>query len=212
MAGDLTSTTRWTGVSRPRLLPDLHLTPAATHLTIRSADGCSESRALAVIRSAPRGMLTYAWDGVPRHGDHDLPRRSDIPARYGMKPLTWIAAIEAMAHAEPGDGVTRGWRQEALMRATSVIDTIAVDMRVMTAEQRTRMPLGGSAHAGARGISRGEGRVDDGPWQAASLRTPLAELTWSSWRDDWPFQRGAHTLTVRGDEGHGPRSSPPGPR
>jgi hypothetical protein len=46
-------------------------------------------------------------------------------------------------------------------------------------------------------------RVDDGPWQEASLRTPLSELTWIIWRYDWPFQSGEHTFTVRCNEGNG---------
>ena len=120
-----------------------------------------------------------------------------------MKQPKWIESIEAMDHSEPGYWVTRGWSQEALMRATSVIDTIAVDMMVITADQRTLIPIGGIAHAGARGISRVEVRVDDGPWQEASLRTPLSELTWIIWRYDWPFQSGEHTFTVRSYEGNG---------
>jgi DMSO/TMAO reductase YedYZ molybdopterin-dependent catalytic subunit len=202
-AGDLTSTTRWTGVSLQRLLPDLHLKPAAPHLKLRSAAGFSELLALAVIRAAPRVMLTYAWDGGPLPGDHGFPRRLYIPDRYGMKQPQWIDAIAAMEHAAPGYWVTRGWSPEALMRATAGLDPIAVDMMGITADQRTRIPLGGIAHAGARGISRVEGRVEDGPWQEASLRTPLSELTWLIWRYDWPFQRGEHTVTVRGYEGTG---------
>jgi DMSO/TMAO reductase YedYZ molybdopterin-dependent catalytic subunit len=203
IAGDLTSTTRWTGVSLQRLLPDLHLKPAATHLKIRSADGFYEILALEVIRSEPRVMLTYEWDGVPLHVDHGFPLRIYIPDRYGMKQPKWIESIEAMDHSEPGYWVTRGWSREALMRATSVIDAIAVDMMVITADQRTLIPIGGIAHAGARGISRVEVRVDDGPWQEASLRTPLSELTWIIWRYDWPFQSGEHTFTVRCYEGNG---------
>jgi hypothetical protein len=57
-------------------------------------------------------------------------------------------------------------------------------MMVITADQRTLIPLGGIAHARARGIARVEVRVDDGPWPEASLRTPLSELTWRIWRYD----------------------------
>jgi hypothetical protein len=78
-----------------------------------------------------------------------------------------------------------------------VIDTIAVDMTIISADQRKLVPIGGIAHAGARGISKVEVRVDDGPWQEAALRTPLSQLTWVIWRYDWPFQPGKHTFTVR---------------
>ena len=94
-------------------------------------------------------MLTYEWDGVPLHVDHGFPLRIYIPDRYGMKQPKWIESIEAMDHSEPGYWVTRGWSREALMRATSVIDAIALDMMVITADQRTLIPIGGIAHAGA---------------------------------------------------------------
>ena len=35
LGGDLIGTTRWTGVSLQRLLPDLQLKPGATHLKVR---------------------------------------------------------------------------------------------------------------------------------------------------------------------------------
>jgi hypothetical protein len=89
------------------------------------------------------------------------------------------------------------------MKATSVIDTIAVDMMIAQADSGTKIPIGGIAHAGARGISRVEVRVDDGPWTEARLRSPLSETTWVVWRYDWPFQAGNHTFTVRCVDGRG---------
>ena len=118
-------------MSLQRLLPDLHLKPGATHLKIRSADEFYEIVALEVIRSDPRVMLTYAWDGVPLHVDHGFPLRIYIPDHYGMKQPKWIESIEVMDHWEPGYWVTRGWSKEARMRATSVIDTVAVDMMII---------------------------------------------------------------------------------
>jgi len=198
IAGDLTSTTRWTGVSLGRLLQDVGLRPEATHLRIRSVDGFDEVVALDVVRADPRLMLTYAWDGVPLPQQHGFPLRIYIPDRYGMKQPKWIESIEAIDQWEPGYWVRRGWDRDALMRATSVIDTIAVDMMIIQADpQSMTVPIGGIAHAGARGISRVEVRMDDGPWQPALLREPLSDTTWVIWRYDWPFQPGNHTFTVR---------------
>jgi hypothetical protein len=142
-------------------------------------------------------MLAYAWDGVPLLEEHGFPLRIYIPDLHGMKQPKWIETIEAMDHWEPGYWVVRGWDKVARMKATSVIDTIAVDMTIISADQRTLVPIGGIAHAGARGISKVEVRVDNGPWQAAALRTPLSQTTWVLWRYDWPFQPGKHTFTVR---------------
>jgi len=197
VGGDLIGTTRWTGVSLQRLLPDLRLKPSATHLKIRSADGFFEVISLDAIKVDPRIMLTYSWDGVPLRREHGYPLRIYIPDIHGMKQPKWIESIEATDHWEAGYWVQRGWNQVAQMHATSVIDTVAVDMTIIGADRNKLVPVGGIAHAGARGISKVEVQVDGGPWEQAELRTPLSQLTWVIWKYDWPFQSGKHTFTVR---------------
>ncbi len=212
VGGDLIGTTRWTGVSLQRLLPDLGLRPGVTDLKIRSADGFYEFVPLATITSDERVMLVYAWDGVPLLAEHGFPLRIYIPDLYGMKQPKWIESIEATDRWEPGYWVVRGWDKVARMQATSVIDTIAVDMTIIDANRRTLVPIGGIAHAGARGISGVEVQVDDGLWQPAWLRRPLSPLTWVIWRYDWPFQPGEHTFTVRCSDGEGtPQIATPAP-
>ena len=215
VGGDLIGTTRWTGVSLQLLLPDLKLKPAATHLKIRSADKFFEVVSLDAIKKDERIMLAYAWDGVPLKREHGFPVRIYIPDIYGMKQPKWIESIEATDHWEPGYWVERGWNKVAQMHATSVIDTVAMDMNIIRTDQRKLVPIGGIAHAGARGISKVEVRVDDGPWEQAALRTPLSQLTWVIWRYDWPFRPGKHTFTVRCYDGGGTQQiatpSPPEP-
>lgn len=215
VGGDLIGTTRWSGVSLQQLLTDLGLQPNATHLKIHSADGFYEIVALAAIREDARVMLTYAWDGLPLPEKHGFPLRIYVPDRYGMKQPKWIESIEAIDHWEPGYWVVRGWDREARMKATSVIDTIATNMMITEPTREIRVPIGGIAHAGVRGISKVELRVDNGEWMPAELRTPLSGQTWVIWRCDWPMQRGKHTFTVRCFEGDGTpqivREAPPDP-
>lgn len=203
VGGDLISTTRWTGVSLKRLLPDLGLKPEATHLKLQSADGFWEFVPVETINADERLMLVYAWDGVPLLPKHGFPLRVYIPDVHGMKQPKWIESIEATDHGEPGYWVERGWDRVARMKATSVIDAVAMDMDIINATPDMRVPIGGIAHAGARGISKVEVRVDNGPWQEAALRTPLSDLTWVVWRFDWPFKPGEHTFTVRCYDGSG---------
>lgn len=203
VGGSLIGTTRWTGVSLQRLLPHLRLKPGATHLKLTSADRFYEIVALDTVRKDERVMLAYDWDGVPLATKHGYPLRIYIPDHYGMKQPKWLQSIEATDHWEPGYWVKRGWDETARMKATAVIDTVAVDMMLSQADAKTRIPVGGIAHAGARGISRVEVRMDDGEWHEARLRAPLSDLTWVVWRYDWPFQPGEHTLTVRCFDGGG---------
>jgi DMSO/TMAO reductase YedYZ molybdopterin-dependent catalytic subunit len=197
VGGDLIGTTRWTGVSLQQLLPDFGLKSEATHLKIFSVDGFYEVVPLDIIRSDERVMLTYAWDGVPLPAEHGFPLRIYMPDVYGMKQPKWIESIEATNHWEPGYWVVRGWDRVARMKATSVIDTIAADEIITEQGGQGLVPIGGIAHAGARGISKVELKVDDGPWRQAELRTPLSDLTWVIWRYNWSFESGEHTFTVR---------------
>jgi DMSO/TMAO reductase YedYZ molybdopterin-dependent catalytic subunit len=203
VGGDLIGTTRWTGVSIQRLLPNLRLKPSATHLKMRSADEFFEIISLDAIEADPRIMLVYSWDGVPLKPEHGYPLRIYIPDIHGMKQPKWIESIEATDHWEAGFWVERGWNKVAQMHSTSVIDTVAVDMTIIGADRHKLVPIGGIAHAGARGISKVEVQVDDGPWQQAELRMPLSPLTWVIWKYDWPFQSGKHNFTVRCYEGNG---------
>lgn len=124
VGGDLIGTTRWTGVSLQRLLPDLRLRPNGSHLKIHAADGFFEVVPIETIKADERVMLAYAWDGVPLLTEHGFPLRIYIPNVYGMKQPKWITTIEVMDHREPGYWVVRGWNKEAVMKATSVIDVV----------------------------------------------------------------------------------------
>jgi DMSO/TMAO reductase YedYZ molybdopterin-dependent catalytic subunit len=203
VGGDLIGTTRWTGVSLQHLLPALRLKPSGSHLKIHAADGFFEVVPIEAIKADARLMLAYAWDGLPLTTEHGFPLRIYIPDVHGMKQPKWITAIEVTDHWEPGYWVKRGWDKVAQMKATSVIDVVAMDMNIIHGDQGKLIPIGGIAHAGARAISKVELQVDEGPWQPAMLRTPLSALTWVIWRYDWPFQHGKHTFTVRCYDGQG---------
>jgi hypothetical protein len=119
-----------------------------------------------------------------------------------MKQPKWITGIEVIDEYREGYWVERGWDEIAQVKATSVIDTVAVDAIIAEGSQRS-VPVGGIAFSGARGISKVEVRVDGGPWEPAQLRSPLSETTWVIWRYEWPFEAGEHTFEVRCTEGDG---------
>jgi hypothetical protein len=148
-------------------------------------------------------MLTYNWDGIPLLHEHGFPLRIYIPDRYGMKQPKWISHIEVIDSFEEGYWVKRGWDRDAIMRATSVVDVAASDMTFEGEDGQTLVPVGGIAHAGARGISKVEVRVDGKEWVEAKLRTPLSQTTWVIWRYDWPIETGPHVFEVRCTDGEG---------
>lgn len=202
LGGDLISTTHWTGTSFQNILKEVKPKPEAKFVRIESVDGFWEYVDLEVIRSDEKVMLTYAWDGALLKAKHGFPLRIHIPNRYGMKQPKWITKIDFVDEWEAGYWVSRGWDKEALIKATSVIDTVAVDDVYEQGGQQF-VPVGGMAWAGPRGISKVEVQVDDGEWVEADLRQPLSEKTWVIWRYDWPFSEGDHTFRVRCTEEDG---------
>lgn len=202
IAGDLISTTRWTGVSFQQLLADMAIPEGATHLKITSGDGFDETLALDWIAADERIMLAYDWDGQPLTAEHGFPLRIHVPDLYGMKQPKWITNIEFISGDEDGYWVRRGWDKVARVRTTSVIDTVYTRAITETPDT-TVIPIGGIAWAGARGLSAVEVRVDGGDWIPAQLRAPISDRTWQLWRFDWEFSEGAHTFEVRALEADG---------
>jgi DMSO/TMAO reductase YedYZ molybdopterin-dependent catalytic subunit len=198
----LIGTTQWTGVSVQDVLAEAGVQEGARYLFITSGDGFYETVDLDLIAADERIMLCYAWDGNSLPTDHGYPIRIWIPDRYGMKQPKWITAIEVTDEYRDGYWVERNWDKVAQVKATSVIDTVAVDHVIDMGGQRL-VPVGGIAYAGDRGISKVEVRVDGGPWEPALLRAPLSETTWVIWRYEWPFSEGDHIFEVRCAEGDG---------
>jgi hypothetical protein len=191
LGGDLIGTQRWTGASLARVLQRAAPQPAATHAKVKCRDGFFEIVALDLAQRDPRVVLAYAWDGVPLAQEHGFPLRVFIPDVYGMKQPKWIEQIELVHAWEPGYWVQRGWDRDARMLATSVVDTVTFD------RDREMVSAGGIAHAGGRGISRVDVRLDDHEWASASLRDPLSAVTWVIWRADIPAAQVPGRVSVR---------------
>ncbi len=210
IAGDLISTTRWTGVPLQDILEALQVQEDGRYLKITAADGFDEIVDLSLAEDR-NVMLCYEWDSKPLTERNGFPVRIYIPNRYGMKQPKWITGMEVIPEWEEGYWVRRGWSKEAIMRTVSVIDTVATEA-IYESAGTNYVPLGGIAFAGARGISRVEVKIDDGEWTEAQLREPLSDRTWVIWRYDWPFAEGFHDFSVRCVDGEGnPQIEEPNP-
>jgi hypothetical protein len=198
IGGDLISTSNWIGVRLGVVLQDLGLRPEAKELYIKAADGFYESVVMEDMMD-PRTLLVYGMNGDALPAAHGFPLRLYIPNRYGMKQPKWMTSIEAIGQEASGYWEERGWSAQARPHIVSIIDTVAKDY-----VQNGRIPVGGIAWAGDRGIQRVELQIDQGEWMEAELRTPpLGPLTWVQWRYDWPSVSGLHTFTVRATDGTG---------
>ncbi len=199
VGGDLTSTAIWTGTRLKDILAKAGgMKPGAKEVYITAADGYYESVVMSDVMD-DRTLLVYEMNGQPLAVEHGFPLRIYIPNHFGMKQPKWITSLEVIDHQATGYWVERGWNIEAIPPTTSVID--AIDAEGFD-PQTGLLPVGGIAYAGARGISKVEVQVDEGPWAEAELRTPaLSPLTWVQWRYSWKSQIGQHTFRVRAYDG-----------
>lgn len=197
IGGDLTSSTRWTGVRFKDLLEKAGIRPDAAGAYISSTDGFEEFVIMDDIMDE-RCLLVYDMNGAPLPTEHGYPLRVYVPNRYGMKQPKWIQTIELVPERIDGYWVVRGWDRDAYVNTVSVVDTIVVD------EANNTALTGGIAWASARGISKVEVQIDAGDWQEAELiDPPLSPLTWVLWRYAWPYEAGRHEVSVRAYDGDG---------
>lgn len=200
VGGDLISTSLWTGARLRDVLEEAGLRRGVAEIAMEAEDGFYESMPLEEAMDE-RTLLVYEMNGEPLPVEHGYPLRVFIPDHYGMKQPKWITKIEAIDHEGAGYWVDRGWSETAIPKTTSVIDSVAVGE---ADSESGIIPVGGIAYGGARGISKVDVQVDDGPWEAAELRTPpLSPLTWVQWRYQWQSELGRHTFRVRAYDGNG---------
>ncbi|MCH7588448.1 MAG: molybdopterin-dependent oxidoreductase [Chloroflexi bacterium] len=200
IGGSLTGTSKWKGVRFADLMQEAGLLPQAQALFIESEDGFFETVSLEDLLDE-RTLLVYEMNDEPLPAAHGFPLRIYIPNRYGMKQPKWIARITAIDNEGRGYWVERGWSIEARPVTVSVIDVVDDSGDLVEGEP---IGVGGIAYAGARGISKVEIQINDGPWEVAQLREPpLSPLTWVQWRYDWPYSPGRYTLNVRAYDASG---------
>ncbi len=198
IGGSLISATYYTGVRMRDVLQDLGLQASAKELAVKASDGFYESVSMQDMLD-PRTLFVYGMNGTTLPIEHGYPLRTFIPNRYGMKQPKWITSIEAIDHHGAGYWVDRGWSQEARPHIVSIIDTVTQNNVT-----NGKVPVGGIAWAGDRGIQKVEVQVDDGQWSEAQLLTPpRSQFIWVLWRYDWPVQQGQHTFRVRATDGTG---------
>ncbi|MBA3943582.1 MAG: molybdopterin-dependent oxidoreductase [Herpetosiphonaceae bacterium] len=197
IGGDLIGNVNWNGTSLKALLEEAGLQAGATHLVFHGAEGYVDSIPLDIAR-LPTTLLVYGIDGQPLPRPHGFPVRVIIPTIYGMKNVKWLQRIEVITSDFSGYWQDRGWSNTAVVKTTSAIDT-----RDHFQRENGKVPLGGIAFAGDRGVTGVEVQIDDGTWQPAVLEAAQTKPQWRFWRYDWAATPGAHTVKVRAVDGKG---------
>ncbi|MEU6659992.1 molybdopterin-dependent oxidoreductase [Streptomyces sp. NPDC046821] len=206
VGGSLVGNARWIGVPLAPLLAESGVRPPskggpANQLVARSVDGMTIGSPVEDVMDGRDAMLALGMNGQPLPFKHGFPVRMLVPGLYGyVSACKWIKDIELTTFdAYDAYWVQRGWAQRAPIKTQSRIDT----PKSFDHRKAGTVMVAGVAWAQHRGIEKVEVRVDDGPWQQATLAAVDTSDTWRQWSYQWQATHGKHHLTVRATDDTG---------
>jgi DMSO/TMAO reductase YedYZ molybdopterin-dependent catalytic subunit len=153
----------------------------------------------------PDNLLAYEMNGEPLPPLHGFPLRLIAPGWYGIANVKWLSRIEVLDRRYMGNFMARDYvtiREEerdgkTLWTFTSVGRARLKSAPAKVTRQGDDYQIMGAAWGAP--ISQVEVRIDDGPWQPATLLTEDdSPFTWTFWTLDWGTPpSGEHTVTSR---------------
>jgi DMSO/TMAO reductase YedYZ molybdopterin-dependent catalytic subunit len=204
VGGRYIGSTRWSGVPVRLLLDRAGVDPGADQVLSTSVDGMTISTPVeALMASGEReALLAVGMEGRPLPPQHGFPVRLVTPGLYGYVGATkWVSRLTLTTfESTKAYWSTRGWAERA---------EVKVQTRIDTPTGRTGLGAAPVAIAGVAWAQAGGGvtavqiRVDDGPWQQATLGPDLGPVYWRQWWLRWTPTPGRHVLTARAVDGAG---------
>jgi DMSO/TMAO reductase YedYZ molybdopterin-dependent catalytic subunit len=202
VGGPYISSTRWLGVRIRDVLERARVQGGADQVLSESVDGMTISTPVEALTDDREALLAFGMDGQPLPTQHGFPVRMVTPGLYGYVGATkWLTRLTATTYArQEAYWTERGWAERGPVKTQSRIDTPAAGGTY----DAGRVVVAGVAWAQAgNGISKVEVRVDDGPWQQATLGPDGGTVYWRQWSWAWDAPSGRHRITVRATNGNG---------
>ncbi|MFD4182089.1 molybdopterin-dependent oxidoreductase, partial [Rhodococcus sp. NPDC058514] len=195
VGGDLAGNATWIGFPMADLLDEVGVQGDADMLLSTSVDGFTVGTPVEVLRDGRDAMLAVAMNGEPLPLEHGFPVRQVVPGLYGYVSATkWVVDWELTRFDRAQAYWTkRGWGARGPIKTASRIDVPAAFAPVPVG----RVLIAGTAWAQHRGIEKVEVRVDEGPWQTATLAPEYSLDTWRQWTWQWDAPEGVHNVQVR---------------
>ena len=158
----------------------------------------------------PGIILAYEVNGEPLPNAHGFPLRVIAPGWYGIANVKWLTRIELRDRRFMGKFMARDYvtlRAEERDGATVWTETSVGRVNINSVPAKVTRNGGAYAiHGAAWGadIAGVEVRVDEGPWQAATLGEGRGDPhTWTFWRMDWDATPGRHAIVSRAIDADG---------
>jgi DMSO/TMAO reductase YedYZ molybdopterin-dependent catalytic subunit len=210
-------TARWAGTPLASILEEAQVLDDGREVVFFGADeGEEEVHGIKTVQNfgrsmsladamSPENLLCYEINGTPLPQANGFPLRLIAPGWFGIANVKWLTRIEVRPSRYMGrfmaqDYVTlREERQdgETVWLQTSVGRALLKSVPAKVTRGDGRHRIIGAAWGAP--IARVEVRIDDGPWQAATIdQSEEAEFAWKIWSLDWPDAApGEHAVTSR---------------
>ena len=165
----------------------------------------------------PEPLLAWALNGQPLGRDHGFPIRVVMPGWYGVANVKWLAEIHLQENRFLGNYQARWYRTvravggtgELTDPETQFIETEVTKLNLKSVIARVRKTAGAHAVLGfvlndGTPLRSVEVKVDDGPWQRATLDPANSQYSWKLFTYRWEGATpGEHTLVSRATDANG---------
>jgi DMSO/TMAO reductase YedYZ molybdopterin-dependent catalytic subunit len=224
----LCSNGKWTGVSLATLLKTAGLKPEAREIVFLGADHGTEevewrtqkySLDQQFGRSLPRDkaltaepIVAYACNDEPLTRHQGFPLRLIVPGYYGVANVKWLQDIQAQADPYLGKYQARWYRTvkgEMINGEMKWMETAVTHMQLKSFVARVTKEGAGHKVTGivlndGTPIKSVEVKVDDGPWQPATMDKQNSKYSWKLFTWDWKGATpGEHTIVSRVTDANG---------
>jgi len=165
----------------------------------------------------PDPMLAWALNGKPLDRDHGAPLRLIMPGWYGVANVKWVSEIHLQENRFLGNFQARWYRTVRAVGGTGELtdaDTQFVETEVTHMNLKSviaRIRKNGDSHQ-VLGFVLNDGtplksvevKVDEGPWQKATLDPSNSQFSWKLFSYKWDGATpGDHTIVSRAIDAKG---------
>ena len=162
-------------------------------------------------------MLAWALNGQPLDRDHGSPLRLIMPGWYGVANVKWLSEIHLQENRFLGNFQARWYRTVRAVGGTGELNdptTQFVETEVSKLNLKSviaRVRKSGDSYT-IHGFVLNDGtplrsvevKIDDGPWQRATLDPANSQYSWKLFSYRWTgAMPGAHTLVSRATDVNG---------
>jgi DMSO/TMAO reductase YedYZ molybdopterin-dependent catalytic subunit len=165
----------------------------------------------------PEPLLAWALNGQPLGRDHGFPIRVVMPGWYGVANVKWLSEIRLQENRFLGNYQARWYRTvraiggtgELTDPDTQFIETEVTKLNLKSVIARVRKTAGAHTVLGfvlndGTPLRSVEVKVDDGPWQRATLDPANTQYSWKLFTYRWEGATpGEHTLVSRATDANG---------